>query len=250
MIEIKDLTKYYGEHCALSGLSLSIPEGEICGLLGPNGAGKTTTIRSLTGLVRPTTGTVTLGGIDIAREPERAKRLLAYVPDRPYLYEKLTGHEFLAFVGGLYEMTPAQCAESAGPYLELMGLREHAARMIEGYSHGMKQKLMITAALLHKPRIFIVDEPMVGLDPASAKRVCALFRELSAQGITVLLSTHTLSVAEKVCDRIAILNRGKLVALGALADLKNEAHVAGGTLEEVFLKLTEEEAAETSILQT
>ena len=250
MIEIKDLTKYYGDHCALSGLSLSIPEGEICGLLGPNGAGKTTTIRTLTGLVRPTTGSVSLGGHDLMKDPEAAKRQLAYVPDRPYLYEKLTGYEFLAFVGGLYDLAPAECATLGAPLLDLLGLKEHASRMIEGYSHGMKQKLMITAALLHKPRIFIVDEPMVGLDPASAKKVCQLFRELGAQGITVLLSTHTLSVAEKVCDRIAILNRGKLVALGRLSELKAEAQMGGGTLEEVFLKLTEEEQEEvTSELQ-
>ena len=243
MIEIEKLTKYYGSQCALSELSLSIPTGEICGLLGPNGAGKTTTIRTLSGLVRPSAGRVTLGGFDIATHPREAKRLLAYVPDRPYLYEKLTGHEFLAFVGGLYDLTPAQVAKGAQGYLELLGLTEHAGRLIEGYSHGMKQKLMITAALLHEPRIFIVDEPMVGLDPRSARTVAGMFRQLSSAGITVLLSTHTLSVAEKVCDRIAILNRGRLVALGGLEELRAESRT-GGTLEEVFLKLTEE--AETS----
>src|SRR5690606_29762353 len=142
-------------------------------------AGKTTTIRTLTGLVRPTSGSVQLGGFDPSKDPEKAKRLPAYVPDRPHLYEKLTGHELLAVVGGLCDLSPAECARLGPPYLELLGLKEHAARMIEGYSHGMKQKLMISAALLHQPKIFIVDEPMVGLDPASAKKVASLFRELA-----------------------------------------------------------------------
>ncbi|MBI4861575.1 MAG: ABC transporter ATP-binding protein [Candidatus Riflebacteria bacterium] len=238
MIEIDKLTKCYGQTCALSELTLSIPAGEVCGLLGPNGAGKTTTIRVLNGLVRPTSGRVTIGGFDIETDPRSAKRMVGYVPDRPYLFEKLTGHEFLAFVGGLYDLTPAQTEARAREMLELYDLTGHASRLIEGYSHGMKQKLIITASLLHRPRIFIVDEPMVGLDPRSARKTCDMLRALGRQGVTVLLSTHTLSVAEMVCDRIAILNRGKLVALGKLDELKARSRTS---LEEVFLKLTEEQ---------
>jgi ABC-2 type transport system ATP-binding protein len=244
MIEIQALTKYFGTHCALDGLTLSIPAGEICGLLGPNGAGKTTTIRTLAGLVRPSAGRIMLGGYDIQTHAAEAKRMLAYVPDRPYLYEKLTGYEFISFVGGLYDLPPLRSIELARPFVELLGLAENAGSLIESYSHGMKQKLMLCSALMHDPKIFVVDEPMVGLDPSSSRKVSRLIRELGARGVTILMSTHTLSVAERVCDRIAILNRGKLVALGGVDELMRAARVSGGSLEEVFLKLTEEEEAE------
>jgi ABC-2 type transport system ATP-binding protein len=246
VIEIEKLTKYYDTTCALTDLDLSVKAGEICAVLGPNGAGKTTTIRILNGLIRPTSGRVVLGGVDMAVSPEEAKRLVGYVPDRPYLYEKLTGHEFLTFVGGLYDLTAETVARVAEDYLGMLGLKPHANRMIEGYSHGMKQKIMITASLLHSPRIFIVDEPMVGLDPRSARTVIQLIRNLGQAGVTILLSTHTLSVAEAVADRIAILNHGRLVAMGKLAELKAEAKLTGGTLEEVFLKITEEEEEEAA----
>ena len=248
MIKIENLTKMYGETCAVAELSLEVPPGEICGLLGPNGAGKTTTIRILNGLARPTSGRVTLGGFDLSTHAREAKRMVGYCPDRPYLYEKLTGYEFLMFVGGLYDLSPDQVARSAQPFLERFGLIEYVGRLIEGYSHGMRQKLMIASSLLHSPRIYIVDEPMVGLDPASARKICSLIREMGSRGVTVLLSTHTLTVAEKVCDRIAILNRGRLVALGRIDELKALTKGEHRTLEEVFLKLTEEESVEEACL--
>ena len=233
MIDIEQLTKRYGTFTAVDNLSLSVPRGEIFGFLGPNGAGKTTTIRILAGLSLPTSGTVSIGGFDVAREAVRAKSLIGYVPDRPYLYEKLTGRELLHFVADLYRQEWRECEPRALELLRWFELADWIDARIENLSHGMKQKLVIVAALVHDPEVLVIDEPMVGLDALAQKQVKLLFRRLAEQRKTVFLTTHTLSVAEAVCDRIAILNRGRVIATGTTAELKQ-----GGGLEDVFLALT------------
>jgi ABC-2 type transport system ATP-binding protein len=238
MIEIRDLTKKYGDFTAVDRLSLSVAPGEIFGFLGPNGAGKTTTIRILAGLSLPTSGLVRIDGVDIAGNGIAAKRITGYVPDRPYLYEKLTGRELLQFVTNLYGSEWDDCAARADELLRYFDLDDWADARIENLSHGMKQKLVIIAALVHDPRLLIIDEPMVGLDALAQRQVKLLFRRLASEGKTVFLTTHTLSVAEAVCDRIAILNRGRVVATGVTSELKAAAGQAGSPLEDVFLALT------------
>jgi ABC-2 type transport system ATP-binding protein len=235
MIEIRNLTKRYGDFTAVDGLSLTVDRGEIFGFLGPNGAGKTTTIRILAGLSLPTSGEVFVDGIDVIAEGTRAKSLMGYIPDRPYLYEKLTGRELLQFVTNLYSKEWSECEPRAVELLRYFGLAEWTDARIENLSHGMKQKLVIVSALVHDPTLLIIDEPMVGLDALAQKQVKLLFRRLASEGKTVFLTTHTLSVAEAVCDRIAIINRGKIVARGTTSELKNDR-----ALEDVFLELTYE----------
>jgi ABC-2 type transport system ATP-binding protein len=210
-----------------------VARGEIFGFLGPNGAGKTTTIRILAGLSLPTTGDVIVDGIDVIADGTRAKSLMGYIPDRPYLYEKLTGRELLQFVTNLYSKEWSECEPRAIELLRYFGLGDWTDARIENLSHGMKQKLVIVSALVHDPALLIIDEPMVGLDALAQKQVKLLFRRLASEGKTVFLTTHTLSVAEAVCDRIAIINRGKIVARGTTAELKNDR-----ALEDVFLELT------------
>ena len=238
MIEIRDLTKRYGDFTAVDNLSLDAAAGNIFGFLGPNGAGKTTTIRIIAGLSLPTSGTVHVNGIDVLAEPVRAKSVMGYVPDRPYLYEKLTGRELLHFVADLYRKDWHQCEPSAVELLQWFGLGDWIDARIENLSHGMKQKLVIVSSLVHDPAVLVIDEPMVGLDALAQRQVKQLFRRLANQGKTVFLTTHTLSVAEAVCDRIAIINRGRIVATGTTAELKKES-----ALEDVFLELTYEESA-------
>ncbi|HKO01063.1 MAG TPA: ABC transporter ATP-binding protein [Thermoanaerobaculia bacterium] len=238
MIEIRNLTKRYGDFTAVDGLSLTVDRGEIFGFLGPNGAGKTTTIRILAGLSQPTTGEVFVDGIDVIAEGTRAKSLMGYIPDRPYLYEKLTGRELLQFVTNLYSKEWSECEPRAIELLRYFGLSDWTDARIENLSHGMKQKLVIVSALVHDPALLIIDEPMVGLDALAQKQVKLLFRRLASEGKTVFLTTHTLSVAEAVCDRIAIINRGKIVARGTTSELKSDR-----ALEDVFLELTYEEIA-------
>ena len=233
MIEIRDLTKKYGDFVAVDGLTLTAAAGEIFGFLGPNGAGKTTTIRIVSGLSLPTAGTVRVGGIDVLAEPVRAKAVMGYVPDRPYLYEKLTGRELLQFVANLYSKEWSDCEERALDLLRYFGLGDWIDARIENLSHGMKQKLVIVSALVHDPAVLVIDEPMVGLDALAQKQVKVLFRNLAKAGKTVFLTTHTLSVAEAVCDRIAIINRGRIVATGTTAELKQDRE-----LEDAFLALT------------
>jgi ABC-2 type transport system ATP-binding protein len=233
MIEIRDLTKKYGDFTAVDNLTLKAAPGEIFGFLGPNGAGKTTTIRVIAGLSLPTTGTVLVGGIDVAAEPVKAKAAMGYVPDRPYLYEKLTGRELLHFVADLYRKDWSVCEPRAVELLRYFELGDWIDARIENLSHGMKQKLVLVSALVHDPAVVVIDEPMVGLDALAQRQVKLLFRRLAAEGKTVLLTTHTLSVAEAVCDRIAIINRGKIVAEGTTAELKRDS-----ALEDVFLELT------------
>ena len=242
MIEIRDLTKKYGDFTAVDRLSLSVNPGEIFGFLGPNGAGKSTTIRILAGLSVPTTGEALIGGFDVVREAVSARRLTGYVPDRPYLYEKLTGRELLHFVADLYSKPWSECEPRAMDLLRYLDLADWTDARIESLSHGMKQKLVITAALVHDPKVLIIDEPMVGLDALAQRQVKLLLRRLADEGRTILLTTHTLSVAEAVCDRMAILNRGVVVAAGATAALKAEAGHPGSPLEDVFLGLTYSES--------
>jgi ABC-2 type transport system ATP-binding protein len=238
MFEIDNLTKRYGDFVAVDGISLRVEPGEVFGFLGPNGAGKTTTIRILAGLSLPSSGAVRISGIDVVAHPREAKAITGYVPDRPYLYEKLTGWEFLRFVADLYSKPWPECEPRGRDLAIYLELERWLAHRIESYSHGMKQKLVIISAFIHDPRVLVIDEPMVGLDALAQKQVKELFRTKVAAGKSVFLTTHTLSIAEAVCDRIAILSRGRIVALGTAAELKAQASAANGALEDIFLELT------------
>jgi ABC-2 type transport system ATP-binding protein len=239
MIQIEHLSKLYGSFQALEDVTLWVEPGEIFGFLGPNGAGKTTTIRIMAGLLRPTSGTVRIAGRDIRTEPEAAKALMGLVPDRPFLYEKLTGEEFLRFLGAIYGLRPALIQERMEQLLGLFELEEWQGQLIENYSHGMKQRLVVCGALLHRPRALVVDEPMVGLDPKGARLLKEVFRrEARQRGTSIFMSTHTLEVAEQMCDRIAILQKGKVIAQGTAEELRRMAGDVGGDLEAVFLRLT------------
>lgn len=238
MIEIDDLTKKYGDFTAVDHLSLTAPAGQIFGFLGPNGAGKTTTIRIMAGLSLPTSGRVLIGGIDVVAEPVKAKSITGYVPDRPYLYEKLTGRELLQFVANLYGREWRDCGERAVETIRYFGLEEWLDARIENLSHGMKQKLVLTSALVHDPSILVIDEPMVGLDALAQRQVKLLLRRLAEEKKTIFLTTHTLSVAEAVCDRIAIIHRGRIIATGTTEEIKAAAGQPGSALEDIFLELT------------
>jgi ABC-2 type transport system ATP-binding protein len=229
----------FGRHVALDGIALDVRPGELYGFLGPNGAGKTTTIRILTGLLLPSGGTAHVAGFDVVRDPFEVKRRIGYVPDRVFLYEKLTGAEFLEFVGDLYGLGRGRVRGAAQPYIQRFGLGAWIHELIEAYSHGMRQKLALAAALLHEPEVLILDEPMVGLDPRSARDVKELLQEFAAAGRTVFLSTHTLEVAETLCTRVAIIQAGRILTQGTLDDLRREARHDGGSLEAVFLRLTD-----------
>jgi ABC-2 type transport system ATP-binding protein len=237
MIKLERLTKRYGAFTAVDGLSLEVARGEIFGFLGPNGAGKTTTIRMMMGLLRPTEGRIRLGGFDLAEQPIDAKRLSGFVPDRPFLYEKLTAVELLRFCADLYEVPPSVREGRLEKLLGIFDLSEWGDELIESFSHGMKQRLAFAAALLHEPQILVVDEPMVGMDPRGARVLRSLLRSLALGGTTLFLSTHSLEVAEALCDRIGIIQAGRLIAIGTLDELRSRAGDAQ-RLEEVFLKLT------------
>jgi len=247
MIRLEKLTKRYGRYVAVDGLDLEIRDGEIFGFLGPNGAGKTTTIRMMAGLIKPTSGDVFLDGISVTKDPIGAKALLGLIPDRPYLYEKLTGREYLRFICGIYGVDAVKGEEAANEMLKMFGLANWGDELVEGYSHGMKQRLIMAGALVHDPRVLVVDEPMVGLDPRGARLVKEIFKGVARRNRTVFLSTHSLNVAEELCDRIGILSRGKLVAIGTLEELRGRARTAGGHLEEIFLALTAEAQAESGV---
>ncbi|MEL6344664.1 MAG: ABC transporter ATP-binding protein [Myxococcota bacterium] len=239
MIDLQSVEKRYGTFQALHPLTLQVKHGEVFGFLGPNGAGKTTTIRMLAGVLVPTNGQIKIDGIDIVEQPIEARRRVGYIPDRPYLYEKLTAREFMQFVGGIYGISPEDIAERTESLLAENDLLNRADELVEAYSHGMKQRLVLSAALLHTPRLLIVDEPMVGLDPHGARRIKDKLREIANSGRTVFLSTHSLDVAQEVCDRVGILFRGRLVALDTVDALLN--HRQSGDLEEVFLQITQEQ---------
>jgi ABC-2 type transport system ATP-binding protein len=242
MLELRAVRKLYGKFAAVRGLDLTVRRGEIFGFLGPNGAGKTTTIRIVAGVLQPTSGKVLVGGDDLSLTPELAKSRLGYIPDRPFLYEKLSGREFLRFVAGLWGRVGEAVEARIDRLLELFQLDPWKDELIESYSHGMRQKILISSALIHQPELIVVDEPMVGLDPRSARLLKDLFRAFVAQGGTVFLSTHTLEVAEALCDRIAIIHEGEIIALGTLDELRSQSQAGGAHLEEIFLKITGGEA--------
>ena len=243
MIKLIQLTKKYGEFTAVAGIDLEVPRGQLFGFLGPNGAGKTTTLRMIAGILRPTGGRVEIGGVDIATNPVIAKMKLGFIPDRPFIYEKLTGGEFLKFVAGLYDQQGPSVEHRARELLALFDLEEWRDELVESYSHGMRQKLIISSAFVHRPEVIVVDEPMVGLDPKAARILKDLFREYCNRGHTIMMSTHTLEVAEAMCDRIGIIQAGRIRAHGTMADLQQHAAGGGSGLEDIFLKLTGDNAA-------
>lgn len=243
MIQIDSISKNYGELWAVEDLALEIPRGEVFAFLGPNGAGKTTTIKMITGLIRPTKGRVLLAGHDVQKDPIEAIKRVGYIPDHPYLYEKLTGYELLDFVADLHHIPDERRRELINELFEMFGLQAWRNHLVQQYSHGMRQKLVFGAALIHDPEILVVDEPMVGLDPRSAKLIKEIFRERAHRGTTVFLSTHTLSVAEEVADRIGLIMKGRLTFVGNLEAMR-EAARSEGNLEELFLELTAEQEQE------
>jgi len=244
VIRLTNLTKRYGNLTAVDALNLEVQSGEIFGFLGPNGAGKTTTIRMMMGILKPTSGQVLLGGHDVERAPEQAKAISGFIPDRPFIHEKLSGGEFLHFVGKLHHVETERLEKRIEELLERFELTRWREELVESYSHGMKQRLVLCASLIHEPRILIVDEPMVGMDPKGARKLKDLFRLLSEQGTTVFLSTHSIGVAEEVCHRIGIIQSGRLIACGSMADLLARAQTRQGNLESIFLELTRDEASD------
>jgi ABC-2 type transport system ATP-binding protein len=244
MIDLIDVSKRYGNKLAVDRLNLRVAAGELFAFLGPNGAGKTTTIKMLCGLLFPTEGRVCIGGFDLQAEGDRARQQISFVPDTPYLYEKLTGREFLQFIADMYGMPRDEGRARIAAMIDLFSLTDFVDDLTERYSHGMRQRTVFAGALLHRPKVLIVDEPTVGLDPKSIRLLKDLLRREARQGTTVFLSTHSLDVAQELADRIGIINRGRLIGCGTLEELRKQADHEG-TLEDVFLQLTEEEAAET-----
>ena len=249
MIETLSLTKYFGKLCAVDALTLEVDAGEIFGFLGPNGAGKTTTINMLTGLLRPTSGTATLGGYDIQEQSLQAKAILGLMPDTPQLYEALSGRQFVRMIADLYEVPPEQAENEMSVLLEQLELTDAADDQIKGYSYGMQKKILLISVLVHHPRILFLDEPTSGLDPRSARTVREILRERCEQGSTVFMTTHILEIAERICDRVGIISKGQLIAVGTLAELQQKKQEYHGrpaddsqdrseTLEDIFLDLT------------
>jgi len=238
VIRLSGLVKRYGKFTAVDGIDLEVRKGELFGLLGPNGAGKTTSIRMIAGILRPSAGRVEIGGFDVQRQPLEAKHRMGYIPDRPFVYDKLTGGEFLRFAAALYGQDGPAVERRIDELLELFELSPWKNELTESYSHGMRQKLIISGALVHRPEVIVVDEPMIGLDPKSARLLKDLFRQFVDRGGTVLMSTHTLEVAEQMCDRIAIVFHGRVVAQGTMSELREQTASGDGSLEAIFLKLT------------
>ena len=236
MIEAIHLTKRFGSLVALDNLNLSIPRGEVFCFLGPNGAGKTTTIKLMTGLLNPTSGRVLIDGIDMHQQPVQAKQCIGYVPDMPFLYDRLTAEEFFRFTGDLYGVDPRRIESELDASLALFGLTDHRHALLKDLSHGMRQRLIYAATFLHEPRILFVDEPLVGLDPYTIRLLKDLLREKARNGMTIFLTTHILALAEDVGDRIGIIMHGRMIALGTMEELRHQGHE--GSLEDVFLKLT------------
>jgi ABC-2 type transport system ATP-binding protein len=244
MIELDQLVKKFGDLTAVNGVSLRIGRGEFFALLGPNAAGKTTLIKLMTGLIKPTAGRARISGFDIQTQPLEARRRLAYVPDFPFLYDKLTAWEFFRFTGQLFQLDPERIAKNSRELVARFHLAEYVDRPLEGLSHGTRQRIAIVSALLHDPEVFVIDEPMVGLDPQHARVVKDVLKERSLAGMTVLVSTHQLSIAEEMADRIGIINDGKLIAVGTRDELR-QASGLSGALEDVFLSLTAQGGAPT-----
>ena len=237
LIETANLVKKYGDKLAVEDVSFQVNAGEIFGFLGPNGAGKTTTIKMIVGLLRPSSGVVKVGGYDVVAQPLQAKAACGYVPDEPNLYGKLTGRELLRFVGDLYGLDRIQAARRSEELLRLFNLDEAADDTTDSYSHGMKQKTSLAAALVHDPRVLILDEPTVGLDPKSARMIKDILRQMADRGSAVMLSTHILEIAQNMCDRIGIINKGKLIAVGTMDELRQLGQ-GESSLEDIFLSLT------------
>lgn len=238
-IFLNNVTKKYGEFAAVKSLSLKVSAGEIFGFVGPNGAGKTSTIRMITGLAYPSAGTVQVKGWNYEHDSLRIKNILGYIPDRPYLYEKLTGREYLEFIYGIFGVNgiPNQMEN----YLEMFDLEDWADQLIESYSHGMKQRLAFAGALIHSPEVLVVDEPMVGLDPKGVRLIKNTFRELASKNVAVFVSTHNLEMAEQVCHSIGIIHEGVLIACDNIEGLQTQASLPNSPLEDIFLRLTTEE---------
>ena len=234
MIELHNVTKKFGTFAAVDGVSLRIERGQFFGFLGPNGAGKTTTIKMLTGLYAPTSGSCLVNGFDVQKNPLAAKQSIVYVPDQPFLYEKLTGREFLYFVGGLFRLSKADLRVRIEEYVDIFETGDFVDKRAEEYSQGMRQRIVLTAALLHDPKVLIVDEPMVGLDPRSARLVKDLLKKRTEQGVTIFMSTHLLEIVEELCDRIAIIQRGRIIH----EEIQDSRKRENGELEALFLDLT------------
>jgi ABC-2 type transport system ATP-binding protein len=239
MIAVHDLVKEYGRFRAVDGVTLDVTPGEIHGFLGPNGAGKTTTMRMIAGLLKPTSGRILVNNHDLECEPEAAKRSLGFIPDRPFIYDKLTAGEFLTFHAGIYGFNNGTVQGRVHEMLELFELRQWEHELVESFSHGMKQRLVMSSAFLHRPRAVAVDEPMVGLDPRGARLIKDVFRRMSERGVAILMSTHTLEVAQEMCHRVSIIQKGRIIAQGTVDEVKQ---LSGGNVDEqltsVFLKLT------------
>ncbi|HHY26585.1 MAG TPA: ABC transporter ATP-binding protein [Desulfitobacterium dehalogenans] len=238
LIKTNQLTKRYGDVAVVNHLNLEVRAGEIFGFLGPNGAGKTTTIKLLTGLMEPSEGEALICGYDIRKQPTQAKALMAYVPDQPKLYGKLSAWEFLKLIGDLYQIPEDVTIKRAEVLLEMFGLLDRADELLEGYSHGMRQKVVLASALIHQPKVILLDEPTVGLDPASARLLKDVLQELAHQGAAVFVSTHILEIAERMCHRVGILQKGKLIAQGSPEELRRKVGHGGESLEDIFLELT------------
>lgn len=238
MIAVENLVKRYGTFTAVDGVSIKVEPGQIHGFLGPNGAGKTTSIRIIAGLLKPTAGRVVVNGHDLAHEPEEAKAALGFIPDRPFIYEKLTAGEFLRFHAGLYGMSDQDIDGRTKEMLEIFELSKWQNELVESFSHGMKQRLVMCAAFMHRPKAVLVDEPMVGLDPRGARLIKDVFRHMAQHGVAILMSTHTLEVAQEMCDLISIILKGKIIAHGTVPELRAMAGSANEELTSVFLKLT------------
>ncbi len=251
LIEVRDLTKRYGDKVAVNNVSFNVYGGEVFGFLGPNGAGKTTTIKMIVGLLQPTSGVVRVAGYDVQTQSRLAKASSGYVPDTPNLYAKLTGRELLRFVGDLYDLDRKQAARRLEELLRMFELASAADDTVDSYSHGMQQKTSLAAALMHDPKVLVLDEPTVGLDPKSARLIKDILRQLADRGAAVMLSTHILEIAERMCDRIGIINKGQLIAVGTMDELRTLDKTGQASLEDIFLSLTGgvEETAIAEILK-
>jgi ABC-2 type transport system ATP-binding protein len=247
MIQTIGLSKKFGDFLAVDNINLTINNGELFAFLGPNGAGKTTTIKMMVGLLKPSMGQVLIDGLDIQRQPLEAKARIAYVPDDTYLYEKLTAREFLRFIARLYRIDPKQAEARANSLLDFFSLSDRGDDLLQGYSHGMKQKVALASALLHDPAVIFLDEPTIGLDPKSARQMKDTLRGLRDKGVTVFLTTHILEIAEQLADRVGIINQGHLIALGTMDQLRAIDQNKDVSLEDIFLRLTQEAEAEEQV---
>ena len=238
MIILDSVVKRYGEHIVVNNVSLKVEAGEIFGFLGPNGAGKTSTIKMIMGLMKPTSGTITIDGHDIQKDPISAKKVLGYIPDRPILYEKLTAWEYMKFVAGIYGVNDKDLRESGVKYLGIFGLTEWSDELVENFSHGMKQRLNLSAVFMRNPKVLILDEPLIGLDPRGARLFKEILHTSRNNGMCIFMSTHILEIAEQMCDRMAIIHKGNIISTGTSEDLRKQAHTPESGLEQVFLRLT------------